>query len=183
MFSIPAAAMVHVSHNQTPAKEHFDFHLRKNLCYSPLLVLQGIYHYWTYFHFFRGPKQVEVDGKPKVSTSGQSTRSEVRHGLEGLDFFIHRAKFAGASSPAQGHRGRKRSLSAEGSLRRAAERMKTRPLSGVRPKQQKQFHLSGLAKGSFTQKGIVFCYLELLPMGEKTNMCFFLAMSVWSRFR
>ena len=32
------------------------------MCYFPLLVLKGIYHYWTYFIFSRGLKQMEVLG-------------------------------------------------------------------------------------------------------------------------
>ena len=40
------------------ANTHF-FHLVKNIVYFPLLVLKGIYHYWTYIFFLRGPKQME----------------------------------------------------------------------------------------------------------------------------
>ena len=36
--------------------------LRMLFCclFNPLLVLSGIYHYWTYFHFSRGLEQMEV---------------------------------------------------------------------------------------------------------------------------
>ena len=30
------------------------FHLVTNMCYFPLLVLKGIYHYWNYFYSFQG---------------------------------------------------------------------------------------------------------------------------------
>ena len=35
------------------------FHLLKNICYFPLLVLKGIYHYWKYL-FSQGLKQMEA---------------------------------------------------------------------------------------------------------------------------
>ena len=35
------------------------FHLVKNSSFFPLLVLKEIYHYWNYFYFFQGLKQME----------------------------------------------------------------------------------------------------------------------------
>ena len=36
------------------------FHVFKNICYFPLLVLMGIYHYWKHVYVSRGLKQMEV---------------------------------------------------------------------------------------------------------------------------
>ena len=53
---------VSVGHKPLHASSLHDFHLVKNISDFPLLVLKGIYHYWTYFHVFpRGLNLMEDD--------------------------------------------------------------------------------------------------------------------------
>ena len=55
----------------------FDFHLLKNiiLFYFLLLVLKGIYHYWTYFYSFQGLNQMEVESPPVLPGNKTNTAS------------------------------------------------------------------------------------------------------------
>ena len=54
-----------------PEKQHFNFfHLVKNILYFPMLVLEGIYHYWICFIFFRGTKK-QMDDFWEILSSRQ----------------------------------------------------------------------------------------------------------------
>ena len=54
-----------------------NFHLPKNIGYFPLLVLQGIEHYWKYLHFSQKLKQMEANSSTPWR---QSHRWEALHG-------------------------------------------------------------------------------------------------------
>ena len=48
------------------------FHLLKKMFYFPLCVLQGIYHYWTYFYIFsRGGRLGGTPSPPKKKKKGE----------------------------------------------------------------------------------------------------------------